>query len=467
MNGSYCHNDVIKIKLQPVDATAIRPRILVVDDDASALESLRQIFEREGFDVRCEPSAEAALDALRADEFGVVLADLRMPGMDGMDLLRTIKAIRPDTEVVIMTAFGTIEKAVEAMREGAYDFVTKPLKRPLVVRSVTRAHEKWALKAENQALRAELEAVMGSRSLIGNSPAMRRVLDTIEQVAQASTTVLILGESGTGKELVARAIHRKSRRSRGPFIAINCAAIPVTLLESELFGHERGAFTGAFSRREGRFKIADGGTLFLDEVAELDPMVQAKLLRVLQEGEFERLGGTQTIRTDVRVIASTNKNLQEMVRSGKFREDLYYRLNVISISLPPLRERREDIPLLVQHFLARFAARNRKDVRVVSREAMELMMAHDWPGNVRELENTIEHAVVLCRGDTIRVEDLPELIASDTATKHYLTIQLGTPLDEIEQQVIQQTLRITKGNKKLAAQLLGIATRTIYRKVES
>jgi two-component system response regulator HydG len=444
-----------------------RPRVLVVDDDTSALESLRQIFDREGFDVRCEPSGEAALEALRGEDFGVVLADLRMPGMDGMDLLRTIKAVRPDTEVVIMTAFGTIEKAVEAMREGAYDFVTKPLKRPLVVRSVTRANEKWSLKAENQALRAELEAVTGDRSMIGTSPAMRRVLDSISQVAQASTTVLVLGESGTGKELVARAVHRRSRRSRGPFVAINCAAIPVTLLESELFGHERGAFTGAFARREGRFKMADGGTLFLDEVAELDPMVQAKLLRVLQEGEFERLGGTQTIRTDVRVVASTNKNLAEMVRAGRFREDLYYRLNVISIVLPPLRERPDDIPLLVQHFLARFAARNRKEVRTVAREAMELMMAHDWPGNVRELENTIEHAVVLCRGDTIRAEDLPDLVATEAGAKQYLTIQLGTPLDEIEQQVIQQTLRITKGNKRLAAQLLGIATRTVYRKVES
>jgi two-component system response regulator HydG len=404
---------------------------------------------------------------LRAEDFGVVLADLRMPGMDGMDLQKTVKAIRPDTEVVIMTAFGTIEKAVEAMREGAYDFVTKPLKRPLVVRSVTRAQEKAALRAENQALRAELDAVASERSLIGNSAAMRRVLDTIAQVAPASTTILIQGESGTGKELVARAIHRQSRRSRGPFIAINCAAIPSTLLESELFGHERGAFTGAFARREGRFKLADNGTLFLDEIADLDPLMQAKLLRVLQEGEFERLGGTQTLKVDARVVASANKPLLERVRQGTFREDLYYRLNVITITMPPLRERIEDVPLLAQHFLARFADKNRKDVRAISREAMELLMAHDWPGNVRELENTLEHAVVLSRGDTIRDEDLPDLVARETSAKQYLTIQLGTPLDEIEQQVIQQTLRITKGNKRLAAQLLGIATRTVYRKVDN
>jgi two-component system response regulator HydG len=239
----------------------------------------------------------------------------------------------------------------------------------------------------------------------------------------------------------------------------------VTLLESELFGHERGAFTGAFARREGRFKLADGGTLFLDEVAELDPMVQAKLLRVLQEGEFERLGGTQTIRTDVRVIASTNKALAEMVRQGRFREDLYYRLNVITITLPPLRDRIDDVPLLAQRFLARLAERNRKDVRTIAREAMELLIAHDWPGNVRELENTIEHAVVLCRGDTVRADDLPDLVARETSAKQYLTIQLGTPLDEIEQQVLQQTLRLTKGNKRLAAQLLGVAVRTIYRKL--
>ncbi len=443
------------------------PGLLVVDDDESALESLRQIFEHEGFAVSVARSGEEALDALRSDGHEVVLADLRMPGMDGLDLLRAIKAIRPETEVVIMTAFGTIEKAVEAMREGAYDFVTKPLKRPLVVRSVTRAHEKAVLKAENLALRQELDAVAGERNLIGTSPAMRKVLDTIVQVAPASATVLLQGESGTGKELVARAIHRRSPRSGGPFVAINCAAIPVTLLESELFGHERGAFTGAFARREGRFKLADGGTLFLDEVAELDPMVQAKLLRVLQEGEFERLGGTQTIRTDVRLIASSNRPLLDMVRAGKFREDLFYRLHVITITLPPLRERVEDIPLLAQHFLARFASRNRKDVRVISREATELLLAHDWPGNVRELENTIEHAVVLCRGDTIRAEDLPDLVARDDHARQYLTIQLGTPLDDIEQQVIQQTLRMTKGNKRLAAQLLGIATRTIYRKLET
>jgi two-component system response regulator HydG len=249
-------------------------------------------------------------------------------------------------------------------------------------------------------------------------------------------------------------------------VAINCAAIPVTLLESELFGHERGAFTGAFARKEGRFKQADGGTLFLDEIAELDLMVQAKLLRVLQEGEFERLGGTQTIRSDVRVVASSNRALIDMVRAGKFREDLFYRLNVINLHLPPLRERSDDIPLLAQHFLQKFAERNRKDVRAVTREAMELLVAHDWPGNVRELENTMEHAVVLSRGDMIRVEDLPDLVARDTDAKRYMTIELGTPLDEIEQQVIQQTLRITKGNKRLAAQLLGIATRTVYRKLE-
>lgn len=444
-----------------------RPRLLIVDDEEAALNSLRDIFGIENFDVVAAASAEQALEIFRTQDFDVVLTDLRMGNLDGMDLLKAVKTFRPDVEVVIMTAFGTIEKAVEAMREGAYDFVQKPLKRPLVVRSVTRAAEKAGLMAENRALRAQLEAMAGERKLIGASAAMRRVLDTVDQVAQASTTVLVLGESGTGKELVAREIHRRSDRVSGPFIAINCAAIPVTLLESELFGHERGAFTGAFARREGRFKLADGGTLFLDEIAELEPLMQAKLLRVLQEGEFERLGGTQTIKVNVRVIASTNKNLREMVRAGTFRDDLYYRLNVISMVLPPLRERVEDVPLLAQHFLSKFAERNRKDVRMISREATELMMAYDWPGNVRELENTIEHAVVLTRGDTVRAEDLPDLIASDSSVKQYLTIQLGTPLEEIEQQVIQQTLRITQNNKRLAAQLLGIATRTVYRKIDN
>ncbi|HOS63101.1 MAG TPA: sigma-54 dependent transcriptional regulator [Myxococcota bacterium] len=444
-----------------------KPKLLVVDDDTAALESLLQIFEIEGFEVTGVSDGTAALEALRADEYGVVLSDLRMPGMDGMDLLKTIKTLKPDTEVVIMTAFGTIEKAVEAMREGAYDFVTKPLKRPLVVRSVRRAQEKASLRAENLALRAQLEAVASERNLIGTSAAMRRVLDVISQVAPASTTILIQGESGTGKELVARSIHRQSNRSQGPFVAINCAAIPATLIESELFGHERGAFTGAFSRREGRFKLADGGTLFLDEIADLDPFMQAKLLRVLQEGEYQRLGGSQTLKVDVRVLASTNKPLLEQVKAGAFREDLFYRLNVIAIQMPPLRERMEDVALLAQHFLAKFADKNRKDIRTISRDAMELLMMHDWPGNVRELENTLEHAVVLSRGDTIRAEDLPDLVASDTTAKQYMTIQLGTPLEDIEQQVIQQTLRFTKGNKRLAAQLLGIATRTVYRKVES
>jgi len=448
-----------------VEGNSHKGSVLVVDDDQSALESIREILLREDHQVAVARNAEEALEMLRAEDYGVVLTDLRMPGMDGMDLLRTIKALRPEAEVVIMTAFGTIERAVEAMREGAYDFVTKPLKRPLLVRSVGRALEKASLQAENRQLRAELDAISGERTLIGNSPAMRKVLDTLNQVAPANTTVLILGESGTGKELAARAIHQRSRRSRGPFVAINCAAIPVTLLESELFGHERGAFTGAFARREGRFQMAHGGTLFLDEVGELDPMIQAKILRVLQEGEFERLGGTQTLRVDVRVLASTNRNLLEMVREGRFREDLYYRLHVIQLTMPPLRERLEDVPLLAQHFLARSTKRNQKDVRSIHREAMDVLMTHDWPGNVRELENTIEHAVVLCRGDAIRVEDLPDLVAAERQEIQYMTIQLGTPLNEIEQQVIQQTLRLTRGNKRLAAQLLGIATRTIYRKL--
>ncbi|HNZ04495.1 MAG TPA: sigma-54 dependent transcriptional regulator [Myxococcota bacterium] len=446
---------------------AHRPRLLIVDDEMGALNSLVDIFQTENFDVVAADSAESALEVFRSQEFDVVLTDLRMGALDGMDLLKAVKTFRPDVEVVIMTAFGTIEKAVEAMREGAYDFVQKPLKRPLVVRSVTRAAEKAGLMAENRSLRAQIEAMSGEHKLIGTSAAIHKVMETVGQVAPASTTVLVLGESGTGKELVAREIHRRSDRTSGPFVAINCAAIPDTLLESELFGHERGAFTGAFARREGRFKMADGGTLLLDEIGELNPLMQVKLLRVLQEGEFERLGGTQTLKVNVRLVASTNRNLKEMVGAGTFRADLYYRLNVISIVLPPLRERLEDVPLLAQHFLTRYAEKNRKNIRAISREATDLMMTYDWPGNVRELENTIEHAVVLTRGDTIRAEDLPDLVASDSSVKQYLTIQLGTPLEEIEQQVIQQTLRITQNNKRLAAQLLGIATRTIYRKIDN
>ncbi|MFO0747983.1 MAG: sigma-54 dependent transcriptional regulator [Myxococcota bacterium] len=439
--------------------------LLVVDDDRSNLDSLKQIFEREKLEVLTAADGREALDTLRRRRIAVMLTDLMMPGMTGIELMRAAKTVSPETEVVLMTAFGTVETAVEAMKEGAWDFVTKPFKRIQIVKAVKRALDQQSLVMENAALKAELEASRRDRSIIGNSLVMRQALDMVRQVAPSHATVLLLGESGTGKELFARAIHTWSTRASKPFIALNCAALPESLLEAELFGHEKGAFTGAMQRRQGRFELADGGTLFLDELGEMSPQVQVKLLRVLQEGEFERVGGTQTLKVDTRIVAATNKDLKAEVGAGRFREDLYYRLNVISITLPPLRDRKDDIPLLAQHFLTRYADKNQKRITGIAREAMQALVAWRWAGNVRELENCIERAVVLSRGDTIGVEDLPPAMRDAEPENRAITIPLGTPLEEVERLLIQETLAATKGDKRLAAQLLGIATRTIYRKI--
>ena len=448
-------------------AIGSKPVILIVDDDTSNLASLQKVFEREEIDVLTAEDGRAAIDVLRRKQIDVVLTDVMMPGITGMDLLKTARTVSPEAEVILMTAYGTIETAVEAMKDGAYDFITKPFKRIQVVRSVRRALEKQSLLVENRHLKERLETMLQEKDIIGSSVAIRKVIDMVQQVAPSAATVLLQGESGTGKELFARAVHRHSNRASRPFIAINCAAIPESILESELFGYERGAFTGAAQRKEGRFKLADGGTLLLDEIGEIAPAVQVKLLRVLQEGEFERLGGTQTVRVDVRIVAATNKNLGEEVRRGRFREDLFYRLNVIAINLPSLRERRDDIPLLATHFLRVYCDKNRKEIRGFQRDALEALSAWDWPGNVRELENTIERAVVLARGETIRREDLPDHIAeSEAAQLPHITVALGTPLEDVEKQLIRETLRMTSGDKRLAAQLLGIATRTIYRKID-
>ena len=448
-------------------AATDKPIILVVDDDTSNLASLQRVFEREGVAVLTATDGREALEVLRRQRVNVILTDLMMPGMSGTDLLKTTRTLLPEAEVILMTAFGTVETAVEAMKEGAYDFITKPFKRIQVVKCVKRALEKQSLVLENRNLRARIETMMKQKDIIGSSVAIQRTIDMVHQVAPSAATVLLQGESGTGKELFARALHRMSSRADRPFIAINCAAIPENILESELFGYERGAFTGAVARKEGRFKLADGGTLLLDEIGEISPSVQVKLLRALQEGEFERLGGTQTVRVDVRIVAATNKNLADEVRRGRFREDLFYRLNVITIDLPPLRERRDDVPLLATHFLRHFCDKNNKQIRGFQRDALDALTLYDWPGNVRELENTVERAVVLAKGDAIRREDLPDSIveAEQTQNRH-ITVALGTPLEEVEKRLIRETLRMTDGDKRLAAQLLGIATRTIYRKID-
>src|SRR5450432_291212 len=438
--------------------------VLVVDDEASNLASLEKIFQREGMRVFTADGAKAALELVRRHRVQVVLTDLMMPGTSGAELLRALKEVSPDTEVVLMTAYGTVETAVQAMRDGAYDFVEKPLKRMTIVKSVRKAAERQSLVAENRSLRHELK-LLTTREIVGQSPALRRVLDVATQAAPSSATVLILGESGTGKELIARYIHSKSGRASGPFLAVNCAAIPETILEAELFGHERGAFTGAIAKREGRFARARGGTLFLDEIGELSPAVQVKILRVLQEGEYEPVGG-HTIKADARIVAATNRDLVSEVEAGRFREDLYYRLNVIAVTAPPLRARREDIPLLVDHFLGVYCTKNGRPRLLVARSVMQLLLDYPWPGNVRELENVIERAVVLCRADTLTIDDLPEaIVQASSPPPSALTVTVGTPLEEVESRLIRETLRHTKGDKPLAAQLLGISTRTIYRKL--
>jgi two-component system response regulator HydG len=454
----------------------VAPLVLIVDDEPSNLESLGKIFEREGWGVARARSGAEALEVLRRGRVQVVVTDLMMPGMGGDALLRAVKALSPETEVVLMTAYGTVETAVAAMKEGAYDFITKPLKRHAVVKSVRQALEKASLVAENRALRAQLAGLDpgAAGGLVGSAPAFRAVLDTLRQAAPSSATVLLVGESGTGKELAARLVHDLSPRAAAPFVPINCAAIPEGLLESELFGHEKGAFTGASSRREGRFERAHGGTLLLDEVGEMSPAVQVKLLRFLQDGVLERVGGSEPIAVDVRIVAATNKDLAAEVKAGRFREDLFYRLDVVSVRLPSLRERREDVPLLAMTFLRRFAERNGKALSGLSPAALAALERYAWPGNVRELQHAIERAVILGRGELVELSDLPEAVRASAGPAPAaaptggasLVVPLGTPLEEIERLVIRRTLEHTKGDKTLAAQILGIAARTIYRKLD-
>ncbi len=444
--------------------------VLIVDDESGILESLGKIFAREGLEVLTASNGAEGLEILRKQRISVLLTDLMMPRTTGMDLLKAARTVSPETEVILMTAHGTVETAVAAMKEGAYDFVTKPLKRAHVVRIVRNALEKQNLVVENRALRAQLEE-RREKAIIGTSLAWRRTMDTTVQAAASEATVLLLGESGTGKELLAKAVHENSPRAHQPLIPINCAAIPESILEAELFGYEKGAFTGATTSREGRFEAANGGTLFLDEIGEMSRHVQVKLLRVLQEGEIERLGGGGKARKiDIRLIAATNVNLAEAVRKGEFREDLYYRLNVVPIHVPALRDRPEDIPLLVQHFLRIYATKNGKEIQGCSQRALDLLAEYGWPGNVRELENAVERFVVLSRESVIGEDDLPQEIRDHSTgggSGRSLSFSIGTPLDEIEMRVIRETLRETRGDKRAAAKLLGIATRTIYRRLES
>ena len=446
--------------------------ILVVDDEIELRASVERILRRAGYEVDAAPSGTEALAAIGRRPYDLVVTDFKLPDLDGLEVMRRARRMRPDLEVVLMTAFANIPLAVDAIKQGAYDFISKPFKRAELERVVARAIERQALSSENRRLRMEL----GDRTasplgrIVGQSEAVRRVFEVVEQVAPSGATVLILGESGTGKELVADAIHAMSPRRNRALVKVNCAAIPDALLEAELFGYERGAFTGAVNRKDGRFAVASGGTLFLDEVGSMSLSVQAKLLRVLQDGAYEPLGSNRTQRADCRLVAATNSDLRLAVQEGRFREDLYYRLNVITEPLPPLRDRREDIAVLAQHFLVQYAAKDRKAVEGIATEALAALNGYDWPGNVRELEHAIERAVVLARGRFIEVEHLPDPVrafvpqASATGVET-IAVPVGMPLETVERLLIGEALRRTGGNRQKAASLLGIATRTIYRKL--
>ncbi|MDR4498287.1 MAG: sigma-54 dependent transcriptional regulator [Candidatus Scalindua sp.] len=445
----------------------VNDAILVVDDQESIRLALSKMLTKEGYKVILADEGEVALDLLRKRKINVMLTDLRMPKMDGIQLLRASKLIKPEVEVILITAHGTIEKAVGAMKLGAYDFITKPFKKIVIVNMIKKAIEKQSLLIENRLLHEQLErsGFDQQSAIVGQSDAIRDVIKIAEQVAPSQASVLIQGESGTGKEAIASLIHNRGTRKDKPFVKISCAALPDTLLESELFGYEKGAFTGAVSQKEGRFELAHNGTLFLDEIGEIIPSLQVKLLRVLQEGEFERLGGTKVLKSNVRIISATNVNLANAVKQKRFREDLYYRLNVITITIPPLRERKEDIPLLVSHFLKIYQEKNGKPLNGISEETLDILTDYIWPGNVRELKNVIERAVVLTQHNIISPNDLPENIVKNLIKDRKMSVPFGMPLREIEKRIIVETLKRTNGDKGITANLLGIAPRTIYRKI--
>jgi two-component system response regulator HydG len=441
------------------------PNLLVVEDDVENRAAMVRVLQGAGYDTQETDNGQSALDELLENNVDILITDLRLPVMDGVELLKRTKAAVPEVEVILVTGHGTVELAVEAIKEGAYDFITKPIKKAQLLRAVEKAAEKQFLQRENRELRSQLTQ-SNSRRLIYASPEMRNIARMIDQVAPSTATVLITGESGTGKEVVADAIHNASPRRLKPMIKVSCAALPETLLEAELFGYEKGAFTGANARKEGRFELANGGTLFLDEIGEISPAVQVKLLRVLQDGKFERLGGTRTIDADVRIIAATNKDLHREVEERRFREDLFYRLNVINIHVPAIKDRKEDVQLLAMHFLKTYAEKNNKPIEGFSEDALLALTSYDWPGNVRELENAIERAVVFTTGNIIPLSVLPQGVSAFAESRHSLNFKIGTPLRELERKAIEITLQHTRGDKNMAARLLGIATRTIYRHLE-
>jgi DNA-binding NtrC family response regulator len=443
-----------------------RERILIVDDEANARTALAELLRDEGYNVETAADGFKALPKL--DDFApdVVVTDLKMPGLTGLELMEKVRERDPEAIVIVMTAFGAVESAVQAMRQGAADYLTKPVNVDELSLVLKRELERKRLRAEAGQLRERLSEKHRIDNIIGVSPAMQQVFDTVLQVAPSRASVLIAGESGTGKELIAAAIHEHSPRAKRPFVKLHCAALAESLLESELFGHERGAFTGAVGRREGRFEQADGGTLFLDEIGEISPSTQVKLLRFLQEHEFERVGGNTTIKVDVRIITATNRNLLQRVKEGQFREDLYYRLNVVSVEMPPLRGRPSDIPLLASHFLRKYSAENGKTIEGFTDDALAKLANYSWPGNVRELENAVERAVVVCKKPRIGVEDFIASIASANKRPDGMPEIPGSKMEDIERYAILKTLEMTGGSTSRAAEILGISPRTIQYRLQ-
>ena len=437
-------------------------RILVVDDEANARTALAELLREEGYEVETAADAFKALGKVEAFGPQIVITDLKMPGMDGIELVRKLRAMDDAAAVIVMTAFGAVDTAIDALRAGAEEYLTKPLNFDELLVVVTKVVVNHELRRETAQLRRRVRDRVAPSNMVGSSPPMQRVFEIVDQVAPSRATVLITGESGTGKELVANAVHQRSPRATGPFIKLHCAALAESLLESELFGHEKGSFTGAAARKDGRFSLADGGTLFLDEIGEISPSLQVKLLRFLQEHEFERVGGTQTIHVNVRVIAATNRDLREEVARGRFREDLFYRLNVVNIETPPLRDRRSDIPAIAKFFIDRYAKLNEKPVDAISPQALELLVGYDWPGNVRELENAIERAVVLANGTELEAKHLPPQVRPISTSG--MPVIPGATMAEIERYAIIETLKIAGGSTSKAAEILGISPRTIqYR----
>jgi DNA-binding NtrC family response regulator len=443
----------------------MKPTLLIVDDEKTTREGLRAALE-ERYDVYIAEDAKAAMNLLESENFDVLLTDFRLPNEDGMKLISRAKSLPKPPICILMTAYGSEELAVNAMKQGADDYIAKGrLQIDELEMRIARALKHQTLEVENVSLRKQLDSKFGMENIVGESPVMKEIFDVVQQVAPTRATVLVLGESGTGKELIAKAVHQLSPRAKLPFVTVHCAALAPTLLESELFGHERGAFTGAHERRIGRFEQAQGGTLFLDEIGEIDSTVQVKLLRFLGERTFERVGSNKTQTADVRLVAATNKNLEALVKEGKFREDLFFRLRVVEIEMPPLRERSGDIPLLAQSFLREFAKENSKPVNDFTVDALEALMNYQWPGNVRELRTAIEHAVVLSKGERITVRDLPQSVRHGGATEPKLVLGKDLTVKDAEKQLIIRALKETDGNRTHAAKKIGMSRRTFHRKL--